>query len=643
MTADTAIAHPSLTQTPAAQRQHTLAMILWECGVSAVLAFIGFIPRIMLASQLDMVTDERTYIMAGKFYVPLLAHLNLTADGWNYNYEHPAFVKLLIGISLFINSHTGQRLSELFAARLPLVIAGTFLVLAVYWLGRGPFGHVVAFFAALCLAVSPWMAYFSAIAYLDMTMVTLITIAYLLLWPALRRPRLYLLAGVFAGVAIASKYPAYLVLPGMVLFIAYYVMAIRPRLPVEQRSPLPWRYWGAGTVLMGVSFFLADPSIWRQPASLLIRSLRFNLHHAKYGHLMFLAGQSSDYAQHWAIIYILFVKISAFITLPALFFIVFGLLRLVRFHMRKPDVTFPGARLWHAASSRSQAQITPTQPLESEAHLADIASTAFLLIWLLTSLCTFSLLTIVVGTHYALPLVPPLVIAGVLGLVTMLGYRRGMLRASGEALSAGKGSRSHALWDERGTSGDEQGSLRNEQGKSSDEQGTLRDRRVKPGMGLQLRALIPLALIAIALFVPPVVGLTTIYAADGYTSEFFRGEDAIVQVQYPAYREASLWLIAHTHSTGRVGMIAVIGSLQPDMYGQSWFRYNPDVNGRLHFSEVTPDSHKLPYDYLIWPMNIVQRGYAIPAAWRTHIVHTINAGGTTYCFILARDPTSITT
>ncbi|MEO6891809.1 MAG: glycosyltransferase family 39 protein [Ktedonobacteraceae bacterium] len=612
MTTDTAIAHPSLTQTPATRRQHTLTAILGECGVSVVLALISFIPRIMLASQLDMVTDERTYITAGKFYVPLLAHLNLTADGWNYNYEHPAFVKLLIGISLFINSYTGQRLSELFAARLPIVITGTFLVLAVYWLGRGPFGHVVAFFAALGLAVSPWMAYFSAIAYLDMTMVTLITIAYLLLWPALRRPRLYLLAGVFAGVAIASKYPAYLVLPGMVLFIAYYVMAIRPRLSVEQRSPLPWRYWGAGTVLMGVSLFLADPSIWRQPASLLIHSLRFNLHHAKYGHLMFMAGQSSDYAQHWAIIYILFVKISAFVTLPALFFIVFALLRLLRFHMRKPDVTFPTTRLWRSASSRSQAQVTPMQhPPESEAHLADIASTAFLLIWLLTSLCTFSLLTIVVGTHYALPLVPPLVITGVLGLVTMLGYRRSMLMRAPGTLS--------------------------------DEQATSHDKQVKPGIGLQLRALIPLALIAIALFVPPVVGLTTIYAADGYTSEFFRGEDAIVQVQYPAYREASLWLIAHTHSTGRIGMIAVIGSLQPDIYGQSWFRYNPDINGRLHFSEVTPDAHKLPYDYLIWPMNIVQRGYAIPDAWRTHIVHTITGGGTIYCFILARDPTTIVT
>nr|MDQ2718057.1 hypothetical protein [Chloroflexota bacterium] len=83
VTTDTVIDYTSPAQTASAGRRHTLAAILWECGVSIVLALISFIPRVMLASQLDMATDERTYITAAKFYVPLLAHLNLTADGWN--------------------------------------------------------------------------------------------------------------------------------------------------------------------------------------------------------------------------------------------------------------------------------------------------------------------------------------------------------------------------------------------------------------------------------------------------------------------------------------------------------------------------------------------------------------------------------
>jgi hypothetical protein len=40
-------------------------------------------------------------------------------------------------------------------------------------------------------------------------------------------------------------------------------------------------------------------------------------------------------------------------------------------------------------------------------------------------------------------------------------------------------------------------------------------------------------------------------------------------------------------------------------------------------------------------MHLVQRGYAIPAGWRSHIVHTVMGGNTIYCFILARNPSTI--
>ena len=58
------------------------------------------------------------------------------------------------------------------------------------------FGRLIALLAALALAFSPWISYFSAIAYLDMTMTAFITVAYLLLWHATQRPKLFILVAI---------------------------------------------------------------------------------------------------------------------------------------------------------------------------------------------------------------------------------------------------------------------------------------------------------------------------------------------------------------------------------------------------------------------------------------------------------------
>ena len=161
-------------------RRWPVGLFVSETALVLGLILVALIPRIILALQLDMVTDEVVYILGGKIYFPLLTHLKIGASGWTYNYEHPPLVKFFIGFALWLNTQAGHPLKALFAARLPSVIMGTVLVVAIYWLGRAPFGRVVALLAALCLAVSPWLAYFSGLAYLDMTMTTFITIAYLL-------------------------------------------------------------------------------------------------------------------------------------------------------------------------------------------------------------------------------------------------------------------------------------------------------------------------------------------------------------------------------------------------------------------------------------------------------------------------------
>lgn len=568
------------------RKQRILRMppsLLAELGIILGLTLAAFIPRLLLALRLDMVTDEVVYILGGKMYLPLLVHLRIGASGWSYNYEHPPFVKFLIGLALASNTALGHPLRELVAARMPSVLFGTLLVVALYWLGRDAFGRIVTLFAALCLAFSPWLVYFSALAYLDMTMTALITIAFLLLWHATRRPWLYVLAALLTGLAADSKYTAVLAIPGMVLFTAYYFFVLRLRLPAQQRPPLPWLWWLASIIVAPATFLVTDPAIWPQPLHLLLHSFRYEWNHSINGHLTFIAGQYSLHVPHWAIVYIIFVKMSAFITIPAAFFVLFALMQLLRFHLRTANI----------------------QPREA-------ASLAFLLIWLVSILSTFSLLNIVVGTHYHLPIAPSVVLAGVSGLATLFRYRRGSLFASTRAVTA---------------------SVPAKQPKQLAQQ--------SGGRALNRRAAIAVACLALLAVGPHLLGLTTVSAAEGYTSGLFHDENNALQVAYPGYREAIQWLAAHTHGSARVGLAAVIDTLTGGGDGVSWFSYNRDLPGRFQLIEVHPDDSSYPYDYLIWPMHLVQRGFALPRPWRSHIVHVIMGGNTIYCYIMARSPDTI--
>jgi 4-amino-4-deoxy-L-arabinose transferase-like glycosyltransferase len=547
------------------------------------LALVALIPRILLALRLDMVTDEVVYILGGKIYLPLIQHWSIGARDWQYNYEHPPLVKLLIGLSVSLNGVLGHPLGELFAARLPSIIAGTLLIVAIYLLGRGPFGRAIAYFAALCLAVSPWLVYFSALAYLDMTMTMLITVAYLLLWHAIRRPWLYLVSAFLVGLAADSKYTAVLAIPGIVLFTLYYFFAIRWYIPAGKRPRIPWLEWLGSIILAPLTFLAADPAIWPDPVHLLQHSFDFELNHSIRGHLTFLAGQYSLHVPQWAILYIVIAKISASVTIPAACFIIFALIQLVRFHLPRSKIS-----------------------------VAEATSISFLFIWLLTILGMFSLLNIVVGTHYHLPIAPSVALAGAYGLAVLLGYRRG-----------------HLFTPEK------------TRPQTADAQQLAQAIVYKPRLN-PLAALV-LVLLAALLVMPHLVGLTTTYAAEGYTSEFFPGENTVLQVAYPGYREAVQWLAAHTSGNGivKVGLVANAGTLSVDRDGVGWFIYNSDLPARFKLVEAHPEDTSFPYNYLVWPMHLVQRGYALPEPWRSHIVHVIMGGDTVYCYIMAHSASSV--
>jgi hypothetical protein len=237
------------------------------------------------------------------------------------------------------------------------------------------------------------------------------------------------------------------------------------------------------------------------------------------------------------------------------------------------------------------------------------ASAVFLLCWLLGIAITFSQLNIVVGTHYELPIAVPAALAAAASLQLLINYMQRRMKA---------------------------GSWRKQETKNI--QGQKR-------LGTQLymlETLLPVLLCSLLLAGPHLAGLLTNYAAEGYTSELFQGENTVSQVAYPGYREGANWLAAHTQRPARIGLVALVNTLNQGEAGVSWYGYNNRLPNRLSFSEADVESRDYQqYDYLIWPMHLVQRGYALPAPESMHIVHIITGGQTIYCYILARSTVSI--
>ncbi|MGH2515115.1 MAG: glycosyltransferase family 39 protein, partial [Ktedonobacterales bacterium] len=311
------------------------------------------------------------YIPVGRLDYQLFTAGNFASGHWLTNYEAPALPKLLMGLGSTLGAAVAPTNGWLFGARLPGVLLSALFLAVAYPLARPIFGRLPALLGVLALALSPWVAYFAAIAYLDSYMVAFMSIAILLTWHAARRPGLFLVVGLLLGLGFDSKYTALFALAPICGYLAYYYVCVARRRP-------PWQIaWVAPAFIWTV--FVADPAIWADPLTRFWNSILFQYQHAEVGHDAFWSGQVSDHAPPGEALYILLAKMSLFVTIPAL-------------------ATLPWAawRLWRARRAPS--------PLDDRA--------AFALCWLGGLLAPLALLNIVVGTHYMLPLAPAVALLG---------------------------------------------------------------------------------------------------------------------------------------------------------------------------------------------------------------------------------------
>ncbi|HEY7975514.1 MAG TPA: glycosyltransferase family 39 protein [Ktedonobacterales bacterium] len=464
----------------------------WNLLIPALIAYLTWLPRIALVHSLDLITDESVYIPTGVKDLHLLETGSLQSAYWLVNFEAPSLPKLIMGLGAnYGSSHLGAQ-GVLYGARLPGVLLIMLTLVLAYFLARPIFGRAGATFGALALALSPWLAYFNAIAYLDTYLLCFMTLAALLTWHAARRPWLWPLVGALVGLAFASKYTAAFVAVPVVAYLVFYCLFISRRRP-------PWQ--AALALPIGLmTVYIFDPAIWVDPVARLWHSILFQYNHASAGHDAFWNGVVGQHVPPGIGIYILLAKVSLFITIPALLALPWALWRLVRVLRERQALT----------------------------ALDDTA--AFALVWLGGMLPMFGSLNIIVGAHYVLPLAPPVTFTAGWAYTSFARWLASRLSPWAQARSA---ALARLAPDAR----------------------LARRIALSEPLARRLMIGGFAALIALSMLLPSTIGLLTVNQAEGYTAEWLHGENGSLQVAYPAYADAVQWIAAHSQGRTTVTLV----------------------------------------------------------------------------------------
>lgn len=193
---------------------------------------------------LDM--DEPRYAEAAR---EMLESGNFITPTFNYDlrFDKPVFFYWLVAFAYQIFG-----ISE-FSARFFSAVSATLTVLSVYWFGRHWVSSRFGMFAALILATSIEVIGLARMSVTDMTLSFLMTATTLCLFMVAHRSnRWWLAAGLFAGLAVLTKGPVGIVVPGSILTLYALLTGqfkkcfITPWFPVALALcagiSLPWYY-----------------------------------------------------------------------------------------------------------------------------------------------------------------------------------------------------------------------------------------------------------------------------------------------------------------------------------------------------------------------------------------------------------------
>ncbi len=288
--------------------------------------FVSHLTALLLTMGQGFTRDEGYYFKAGELYSrwfddivartaegrPLSAFSRKTIDQrFSYNPEHPAFPKLLFGLSwrLFgrmappgLTEDEARRLyraghkpapilgilPESVAFRLPGAVAGAALVAAIFLFGAMVFGTRAGLAAAVAFALMPRAWFHSHLACFDIPIALMWFLSMWAFFVSLHRPgrRWVIITGLVYGLALSTKHNSWIIpfAAGLVVLVVWWrdIEITRGRFGLELGlPPIPY-----SLVLMvpigGLVAWLLWPRMWFDTLSRLGWYLGMHLHHEYY-------------------------------------------------------------------------------------------------------------------------------------------------------------------------------------------------------------------------------------------------------------------------------------------------------------------------------------------------------------------------
>ncbi|MBI3190751.1 glycosyltransferase family 39 protein [archaeon] len=339
--------------------------------IASFLLLVAFIQIFFVSSSQSPVLDEQFYPGVGKytvttgdfspfayrFHPPLGYYINsilLYADNkpvWN---DRPFDMTNIIGV-YGIDYY-------LFLTRLPIAIMSLILGIFIFVWARKLYGDKAAIFSLILFCFEPTIIAHSAVATTDMTAATFVFIAMYFFWRFYERRTNYngVVAGIFLGLALLTKFTALLLLPIVLFLFLYKFRPIRKNIKLivlyfALAFVVVWGFYGFqvdtinNTVhsidksqdFINKTFGDAEKTVINSvintplPAASYFTAFGYNIYHSYEGHGAYLFGQYSEHG--WLYYYILAFAIKA--TIPLIIFIfiflAFMLARKMKFDLSK--------------------------------------------------------------------------------------------------------------------------------------------------------------------------------------------------------------------------------------------------------------------------------------------------------------------
>ncbi|MFC2165157.1 ArnT family glycosyltransferase, partial [Acidobacteriota bacterium] len=201
------------------------------------------------------------------FHVPTL-HTYMVAGIWASYYHIGKIVGKFTNVADFMDSFQENPSVFMILARLLTVILSVGTIALVYLIGTKMYNRRVGTFAALFLIFSHVHNKISHYQVPDAPMVFFFMLSFLFIWYIYKRgrPKDYILAGLFAGLAMATKYGGQMLF--LPLILAHLFRTVEEKQPLQNiifSLPLVLSgvFFGLG-FLVGCPYFVLDfPSFWK--------------------------------------------------------------------------------------------------------------------------------------------------------------------------------------------------------------------------------------------------------------------------------------------------------------------------------------------------------------------------------------------